>query len=394
MTIGRFRNPNFPNPGPSRRKTITQKTLAKSNKGRHDGTWSYSIDVGHCLHAPRPLSEVVGQVVLIARLTFFQIRAEPIQIMKKKNLWLAVSIFLILSDCSTDLELTPSENDSEFQEDITVPHTEDVQTIGGGFEPTPIETAPGIKLWRKTKNVNGVSEYIQEIDLSAGATIAFLTGSNPTATGTTPRPPIRNEYFSTFWSMYQTNPKLFSITNGTFAEQGSAGTSSQVSFAIKNGYTIRTCGYDNNNGLAKRILRIFNSYATITAFNPCPTADLRAWQCNAFEPVRDAIGTTVPTALVGFDPAVNANGRMDQPIGRTYVGIKDKNGDGLKETVLIYTCSNATQSQAYQALLNVGASKIIMYDGSGATNMRTRTKQYIIPNDGRAITNIIAVINY
>ena len=72
--------------------------------------------------------------------------------------------------------------------------------------------------------------------------------------------------------------------------------------------------------------------------------------------------------------------------GRTFVGV----ADGGK-TVLIFASQKADQDVAYQEITNLGASDIVMFDGSGSTQMIINGSLVVPSSDGRSIPNAIAV---
>ncbi len=317
--------------------------------------------------------------------------------MKKPLLWLVAtsySALLLLVSCKTESTLAPKLTEQTASEEAhlvkkgeTTEGTTQALAVPAGF--VAIESAPGVTLYKKNYNPPGAPDYVQEINLAAGAKVRFYMGSWTVANGTAPSPLSTLKRLSDYWEEHKQYFKIFSVTNGTFFG-GVTGQKAQSSYPVKSDGILYTAGYANNDAFPKRILKIYDNYATIRDYNSCPPNE-PSWKCNSYEPVRDAMADA-PTAIVGQHPLLADQGK-DALKPRTFMGTKDGNGDGKPEILYIYTSLKATQADARQVLLNFGASWTMMLDGGGSTQMICKGIKHVPSTDNRAVLSFIDVFS-
>jgi hypothetical protein len=85
-----------------------------------------------------------------------------------------------------------------------------------------------------------------------------------------------------------------------------------------------------------------------------------------------------------------ANKRIKYSVGRTFVGVADRNGDGSYETVLVFNSSSSLQSAAADVLRSFGADKVMMLDGGGSTQLLCKSGWYV--KSDRPVPQALAVI--
>ena len=87
----------------------------------------------------------------------------------------------------------------------------------------------------------------------------------------------------------------------------------------------------------------------------------------------------------------NADKGVEDQTGRTFVGVQDKDGDRLYETILIFTSKQATQPHATNVLKSFGATQVMMLDGGGSTQLICQGNNYI--DSQRTIPQMIAIFS-
>jgi len=99
-------------------------------------------------------------------------------------------------------------------------------------------------------------------------------------------------------------------------------------------------------------------------------------------------GSSAPNAIGGLTE--EANKRSKFSVGRTFVGVDDRDGDGNSETILVFNTLSAKQSGAAETLRSFGADEVMMLDGGGSTQLLCRNG-WMIRSD-RPVPQAIAVI--
>ena len=132
-----------------------------------------------------------------------------------------------------------------------------------------------------------------------------------------------------------------------------------LSFPYKRDGAVLTYGTDCfNHASSVRNLHLWwdRQYGAIGTYGCSPTEQQ---QLSAYGSAPDIVGGLATS----HDKSKNAW------IQRTFVGMHDRNGDGTRETLLIYASAQATQAYAEAQLRAFGAQETMMLDGGGSTGM-------------------------
>ncbi|MCH2046995.1 MAG: phosphodiester glycosidase family protein [Trichodesmium sp. ALOHA_ZT_67] len=236
-----------------------------------------------------------------------------------------------------------------------------------------ISNSQGITLYKKD------SDYLQLIDLSEGAKIDFIYGKI-TDLGTKKgayggnNPQFERQTISQVWSnLYSENSSLFCITNGQFFRNDKS-SSTALAFPLKSDGIIVSDGYAGEIEFSheKLMLEVWNNRALISKFQP--------------NNLQFSIATNF---IVGLQE--NADKGVEDQTGRTFIGVQDKDGDRLYETILIFTSKQATQPHATNVLKSFGATQVMMLDGGGSTQLICQGNNYI--DSQRTIPQMIAIFS-
>jgi hypothetical protein len=299
--------------------------------------------------------------------------------------------FLLLGvfSCEKKPELIPSKADE------VEPSSSAEKAVGvpSGF--FLIAQTAGVKLYKKNYT-GGQPDYVQEIDLNVAKIKLLQTGTSATTTQPSAcfvkRLVLQNSGSTlSFWNQFiGSNPKMFSIVNLQFfgepyLENKCSSTRDQMAFPIKQANTLISAGYGNNEAFKKRSLELYSTYANIT--------EAYTNEANDFTSVKNALGSA-STVAVGLHPTLADKGiNIYKP--RTFIGIRDKNGDGKCETLYIYASKLARQTDARQVLLDFGSLRTIMFDGGASTQLcyKNGSGSIITPiYTNRTVPSALAVI--
>ncbi|MGD1805279.1 phosphodiester glycosidase family protein [Dapis sp. BLCC M126] len=222
-------------------------------------------------------------------------------------------------------------------------------------------------------------DYLQIVDLTQGAKINFVYG-NITDLGSRKGayggndPQFERQTISQVWSnLSSENSSLFCITNGQFF-RNDRNSSTELAFPVKSDGIIVSDGYAGEIEFPdeKLMLEVWNDRALISKFQPNNLQFSKA-----------------PNLIVGLQE--NADKGVENKTGRTFIGVKDRDGDRLNETILIFTSKKATQPHAAKILKSFGATQIIMLDGGGSTQLMCQGNSYI--SSPRTIPQMIAIFS-
>jgi len=215
-----------------------------------------------------------------------------------------------------------------------------------GFQ--PILKASGVKVYYKNRQ-SSKKEYITVIQTTQ-AKIENLTGT----IFKVPYSRVSKKPLSQFWqdavSKNTSNQKAKVVINGTFFSTKQEPTG--IAFGLKARGNIVTYGYGIANEYPGEI-RTFS-------FNPqAGSASIQSYSTETFRRFPEVVG--------GLD--ANANKAATKYLPRTFVGVRDDNGDNLNETVIFYSSNSARQVDARNALKCFGANASVMLDGGGSTGI-------------------------
>ncbi|MDI6696386.1 MAG: phosphodiester glycosidase family protein [Anaerolineales bacterium] len=257
------------------------------------------------------------------------------------------------------------------QTPVIVP-TPDVR-IPVGFQ--LLDSAPGIQLYKKDYP-NGSPDYVQVIDLSAGARLKLLHGqiTEPRPTRGSyggPDPRMTSPALQTYWQqVLETDAEAFCVTNGGFFYMPEYPT--RLAFPLKVDGQMITEGWGIKTYIEQKlILELWPDRANIRPLSAESLYDSEA-----------------PNILGGLTE--DANKRAKYAVGRTFIGIADYDDHNGYETVLILNTQTALQSSAAAVLRDFGAEKVMMLDGGGSTQLLCKSGWHI--RSDRPIPQAIAAI--
>ncbi len=235
-----------------------------------------------------------------------------------------------------------------------------------GFQ--PIIKATGITVYYNNRQTIK-KQYITVIQATK-AKIVNLTGT----VFKIPASRVSKKSLSQFWQDAVSNNtstrKARVVINGTFfsTKQDPTG----IAFGLKARDQIITYGYGIANEYLGEIRTFsFNPQAGFASIQPYTTASFRRF----------------PEVVGALD--ANANKAATKYLPRTFVGVRDDNGDNLNETVIFYSSNYARQVDARNALKCFGANASAMLDGGGSTGIIVDGKPLI--DTPRKIPHAIAV---
>ena len=218
-----------------------------------------------------------------------------------------------------------------------------------------LEIPKGFKLMMQETNLqvykkdysNGNSDYVSVVNLEKG-TIRNLTG---TAEGT-PNAMVKKKLPREFWQdavkENTSTRKVMVVVNASFFSTNDEPTG--IAFGLKLGGSTISYGYAIGKEYPGQI-RTFS-------FNPHQgIANIQSYAKETFDSMPEVVGA--------LDVAANKSAFSYLP--RTFVGVRDDDGNGTKETVIFYSSSYARQIDASNVLTGFGASAAAMLDGGGST---------------------------
>ncbi len=211
---------------------------------------------------------------------------------------------------------------------------------------------PGVILFRKDYP-NGTPDYVQVIFLDLGARVSLLYA------GLDQKRPGRGvfggddarfnlESLKGFWvRAVQKDKNVFCVSNGGFFYMPE--TPTRLPYSLKIDGVILTDGYGEEQNAEQRLmLELWEDRADILPLN-----GENLYRSNA------------PNIIAGL--TVEANKRAKYAVGRTMVGVQDRDADNKFDTVFLLNTQTHTQTGAAQVLKNFGAQKVMMLDGGGST---------------------------
>jgi hypothetical protein len=214
----------------------------------------------------------------------------------------------------------------------------------------------GVKVYRKNYT-GGQPDYVTVVDLRYG-TIRNFTGW---VTGDA----IERRSLSTHWTnavaQNTANRRAKVAINGTFFSTDAY--PAPIAFGLKADWWRMSYGYGLNEfpGLVR-------TFAFDSGFG---SSSIQPYSQSTFD-------AGIPDVVGGLDPT--ANKQSGSYIGRTFVGVRDDNGDGHSETVVFFSSNYATQAGAVSVLNGFGAGSKMMLDGGGSTGLIVDGTTYINPS--------------
>jgi len=235
-----------------------------------------------------------------------------------------------------------------------------------------ISSDGGVTIYKKHSR-GEQPDYIQEIDLTKGAKIELRMGRIVEERKTWGKhkgrnPKIKRQSLKVVWTeAKKNNQNTVCVTNGQFF--GTRGYPTTLAFPLKiNG--IEYDGYEEVYDSKHIALDIKSDRVEMNQFS------------------YDDMPYLSKNAIVGLSTTVDMGRKTFK--GRTFIGIADKNEDGISETILIYNSKMASQKSAKDILNAFGATDMMMLDGGGSSQLICNGKSYV--SSSRTIPQSIATI--
>lgn len=225
----------------------------------------------------------------------------------------------------------------------------------------------GVRVYKKTNS--GVTEYVTIVDMRYG-TLRSFTGevkSGPNGPGYS----LITRYAATeYWRRAQLQNTVWRnaavVINGTFFDDTS--NPAGIAFGLKSEWWRMSYGYEVGWGT-------FPNQIKTLAYNPdSATSSIQLHSYSLFD-------GSWPTVVGGLDVVANKDPNNSAK-KRTFVGIRDDNSDGNKETVIFFSSPGATQAWASSVLTQFGATSKMMLDG-GTSGSLIVNGQPMYPSSGK-----------
>jgi Phosphodiester glycosidase len=283
---------------------------------------------------------------------------------------------VIVGACSTESAISPNDSNSQISNlRANAVISTDPRIPPSGW--TVNETDKYVRCFKKTVTRNGssVADYVLMANLKKGATVAPLydTPTPSQASTTTPSPLFKTKDILSWWNSVT---GVFAVSNLSFFRYDKntiLNGKADLPFVLKHNGIIRASGYEITTNTNQRWLSLNGTYATIG------DGPLSSTSSNFYTAANGYYSNS--TVIGGLHP-LNADKGKNSYAGRTMIGIKDCDGDGLKEAVYVLITTSATQQQAYDVLRNeFGCDQTVMFDGSGSSQMKCKNDEKIRSTD-------------
>lgn len=236
-------------------------------------------------------------------------------------------------------------------------------------------TGRGVLVCGKKDAAGNFNTYVQWVDLSRGARVrqAFqLDAGSGSATNPSPKFRLRTVDDWNLWLLL--NPQqagdLFSVVNGAFFKLDEALLTgrTQLSYPFKSRGSLITAGADNPDWTGRVLsLPYSQTSASMRDYNLLNNS----WSTTQSNLINDH------EAIVGLHPT-RISVKPTERIPRTWVGLRDADGNGQFESVYFLTTKAATQSEALNMLAQeFFTSWNAQFDGSDSTQFVLRGTPYI-----------------
>jgi hypothetical protein len=207
----------------------------------------------------------------------------------------------------------------------------------------------GVRVYKKTNSL-GTVDYVTIVDMRYGTLRSF--------TGEVFGEKVYRYPTSTFWyravAQNTSYRKAAVVINGTFFNPNDS-TYTGIAFGLKSDWWIMSYGYAAKTEYQNPFL-----IRTFVFDSPYGSSSIPLYSRNTF-------GLGVPNVIGGLD--VTAAKNPGSAIERTFVGVRDDNGDTRSETVIFFSSKRATQATAASVLGSFGAGSKMMLDGGSSTSL-------------------------
>lgn len=231
----------------------------------------------------------------------------------------------------------------------------------------------GVRVYQKKQNATTI-DYVTIVDLRYG-TLRNFTGE---PSGRDYDMQVRRYRLGEFWNR-AVRQSTFSrraavVINGTFFNPGV--NPSSISFGLKADRWIMSLGFDRYS---------YSGQVRTFAFD----ASYGSSSIQAYNPNDGSIFWNGPPNVVGgLDPAANKERYVSKP--RTFVGVRDDNGDRHSETVIFFVSNSATQERAAGVLASFGAGSKMMLDGGSSTGMYVNGSE-VVPKSAALVPQAFVI---
>ena len=232
--------------------------------------------------------------------------------------------------------------------------TGNMPTVPAGW--TLKESSTNVRIYQK----NGEDTFVQLVDIKGGARVQF----NQTVVSNTGTKTFNKQTLDQWWAGY--TGLRTSMINGQFFDQNINPTG--LSFGVRANGSLLTTGADTAAILKKQIEFFDGIGVYITQFN--------ATRLNG--------GSTAQNIMVGLDPTVDKSGASGR--GRTYLCTKVNPASPASPSPWLVILSSRSQTQV-NAFLDITSfacdpGAVIMFDGSGSTQLKTAGGIRLVGSNG------------
>lgn len=236
-----------------------------------------------------------------------------------------------------------------------------------------VMSGEGVKLYRKDYQ-SGNPDFVQVISLAQGAEIALLHGDieepgigKGMYGGNDPR--MWAQKLEKYWQDVSVDNSAICVTNGQFFFM--------PEYPTRLPFPLKVDGNIVSDGFGKQL---YQDHKLILELWP-DRADINKLSKEAL------YQSSAPNIIAGLTE--DARKSPDKYVGRTFVGVDDRDRDGVSETVLIFSTKSARQKDAAEVLREFGADKVMMLDGGGSAQLLCRGTSYV--SSERPLPQVIAV---
>ncbi len=246
------------------------------------------------------------------------------------------------------------------------------ESIPSGFE--LVRDADSVALYKKNY-ANGSPDYVQVADLNLGAQVHVLHGKIVEAGegegvygGDNAR--FARKSIQQFWQTLNSSADdAFCVTNGQFFRLADSPT--PLPFPLKTDGEILSDGYGIKEFPDQKLmLEIWPDHLDIRELTK-----------------ENLYSSSAPDIVAGLTE--DAEKASKKAVGRTFIGIADRDGDRRFDNLYIFTTQIARPSDAAETLRAFGAEKVMMLDGGGSTQLVCQ--QDVLINTDRLIPQAIGI---
>jgi hypothetical protein len=229
----------------------------------------------------------------------------------------------------------------------------------------------GVRVYKKT-NGFGTVDYVTIVDMRYGTLRSF--------TGEVSGDKVYRYPISTYWSrgiaQNKTYQKAAVVINGAFFNPRDYPFTG-IAFGLKSDWWIMSYGYGAKTEYQNPFL-----LRTFVYDSPYGSSSIQSYS-------RSTFGLGVPNVIGGLD--VTADKNPSGVIPRTFVGVRDDNGDTKSETVIFFSSKAATQAIAANVLGSFGAGSKMMLDGGSSTGLVINGGKPLIETSGAAVPQAFVI---